>query len=103
MVSSNQDDSLGIKHLPSAIYALGDDRFFTVKVQCSPLMVYMAMGRNLMLIAPKPLKRYTFPTRSSNDKLGVSKKGLSPLDLPPGLIRTVLSSREPSRAQISIK
>ena len=31
MVSSNQDDSLGIKHLPSAIYALGDDRFFTVK------------------------------------------------------------------------
>ena len=35
------------------------------------------------------------PTRPSNDKLGVSKKGLSPLDLPPGLIRTVLSSREP--------
>ena len=43
------------------------------------------------------------PTRPSNDKLGVSKKGLSPLDLPPGLIRTVLSSREPPRAQISIK
>ena len=45
----------------------------------------------------------TFLTRPSNDKLGVSKKGLSPLDLPPGLIRTVLSSREPPRAQISIK
>ena len=43
----------------------------------------------------------TFLTRPSNDKLGVSKKGLSPLDLPPGLIRTVLSSREPLRAQIS--
>jgi hypothetical protein len=43
------------------------------------------------------------PTRPSNDKLGVSKKGRSPLDLPPGLIRTVLSSREPPRAQISIK
>ena len=44
------------------------------------------------------------PTRPSNDKLGVSKKGLSPLDLPPGLyIRTVLSSREPPRAQISTK
>ena len=27
----------------------------------------------------------TFLTRPSNDKLGVSKKGLSPLDLPPGL------------------
>ena len=45
----------------------------------------------------------TFPTGPSNDKLGVSKKGLSPLDLPPGLIRTVVSSREPPRAQISIK
>ena len=37
----------------------------------------------------------TFLTRPSNDKLGVTKNGLSPLDLPPGLIRTVLSSREP--------
>ena len=45
----------------------------------------------------------TFLTRPSNDKLGVSKKGLPPLDLPPGLIRKVLSSREPPRAQISIK
>ena len=45
----------------------------------------------------------TFLTRPSNDKLGFSKKGHSPLDLPPGLIRTVVSSREPPRAQISIK
>ena len=46
----------------------------------------------------------TFPRPGfSNDKIGFSKKGLSPLDLPPGLIRTVLSSREPPRAQISIK
>jgi hypothetical protein len=46
----------------------------------------------------------TFPRPGfSNDKIGFSKKGLSPLDLPPGLIRTVLSSREPPRAQISIR
>ena len=37
--------------------------------------------------------RATFPTRPSNDKIGFSKKGLSPLDLPPGLIRTVSSPR----------
>ena len=47
--------------------------------------------------------RYIPDPGPSNDKLGVSKKGLSPLDLPPGLIRTVLASREPPRAQISIK
>ena len=53
--------------------------------------------------APRASRFATFLSRPSNDKLGVSKKGLSPLDLPPGLIRTVLSSREPPRAQISIK
>ena len=47
------------------------------------------------------LDRYIPDPGPSNDKLGVSKKGLPPLDLPPGLIRTVLSSREPPRAQIS--